>query len=91
MADLSNIIKVTQTQYNTLINGGSITKGGVTYTYDANAMYLVENSGGDLDVQVNGSSIVSGGVANLVTNSTYNASSNKIATMSDMPTIMRLN
>lgn len=39
------------------------------------------------DVQVNGTSITSGGVANIRTNGTYNASSNKIATMSDLPTV----
>ena len=39
------------------------------------------------DVKINNTSITSGGVANIVTNGTYNASSNKIATMSDVPTI----
>lgn len=39
------------------------------------------------DVQVGGTSIVTSGVANLVTNSTYNSSSNKIATMSDIPSV----
>lgn len=43
MATLGNIIKVTQAQYNTLVNGGSISMGGVTYTYDANAIYLVDS------------------------------------------------
>ena len=38
MADLSNVIKVTQSQYTTLKNGGTV--GG--YTYDANALYLVD-------------------------------------------------
>lgn len=37
------------------------------------------------DVQVGGTSVVSNKVANLVTNSTYNATTNKIATMSDLP------
>lgn len=36
------------------------------------------------DVKINGTSIVSGEVANIVTNSVYNASTNKIATMSDV-------
>ena len=36
------------------------------------------------DVQVNGTSITSSGVANLLTNSAYNSSSNKIATMTDV-------
>lgn len=37
------------------------------------------------DVKVNNTSILSNKVANLVTNSTYNATTNKIATMSDLP------
>jgi len=37
------------------------------------------------DVQINGTSIISNDVANIVTNTAYNASSNKIATMSDVP------
>ena len=43
------------------------------------------SGGSATDVQVNGTSIVSSGVANLVTNTAYNASSNKLATMSDIP------
>ena len=42
-------------------------------------------AGGLTDVQVNGSSITSAGVANLITKSTYNASTNKIATEIDVP------
>lgn len=37
------------------------------------------------DVQVNGTSITSSGVANLITNTEYDATNNKLATMSDMP------
>lgn len=44
MVNLTNVIKVTQEQYEKLVGGGSISKGGVTYTYDANAMYLVDGS-----------------------------------------------
>lgn len=36
------------------------------------------------DVKVDGTSIVSGGLANLVTNTAYDASSNKLATMADV-------
>ena len=38
------------------------------------------------DIQINGTSITTNNVANIVTNTAYNASSNKIATMSDVPT-----
>ena len=40
-----------------------------------------------IDVQINGTSILSSKVANILTNTAYDATTNKIATMSDMPTI----
>lgn len=43
--------------------------------------------GAATDVQVNGTSITSNNVANIITNTAYNASSNKIATMSDLPSV----
>ena len=51
--------------------------------------YISETGGGGsaTDVQVNGTSITSGGVANLLTETAYNSSTNKIATMSDLPTV----
>lgn len=42
--------------------------------------------GNSTDVQVNGTSIVSNDTANIITNSEYNSSTNKIATMNDVPT-----
>lgn len=39
------------------------------------------------DVQVNGTSILSSKVANIVTNTAYDATTNKIATMSDIPSV----
>ena len=45
------------------------------------------SSGQATDVQINGTSITSSNVANIRTNSTYNSSTNKIATMSDLPTV----
>lgn len=39
------------------------------------------------DVKINNTSITSNGVADIKTNGTYNASSNKIATMSDVPDV----
>ena len=41
MADLSNIIVLTRTQYNNLVAGASITISGVTYSYDDNAIYEI--------------------------------------------------
>ena len=44
MADLKKILQITPTDYDTLKSGGSITKGGVTYTLDANIIYLVDDN-----------------------------------------------
>lgn len=43
------------------------------------------SGGSSTDVQINGTSITNQGVANIVTNTAYDATSNKIATMSDVP------
>lgn len=53
---------------------------------------IIDNlgGGGATDVQINGTSITSGGVANILTESAYNSSTNKIATMSDVPSITHL-
>lgn len=39
---LTKIYKVTAAQWSTLVSGGSLSVGGVTYTYDANAIYFIE-------------------------------------------------
>lgn len=53
---------------------------------------IIDNLGGGgggtaTDVQINGTSITSNNVANIITNTAYDASSNKIATMADTSTI----
>lgn len=45
----------------------------------------ISSGGTATDVQINGTSITSGGVADIKTNGTYNETSNKIATMNDLP------
>lgn len=52
---------------------------------------IIDNLGGGgggtaTDVQINNTSITNNGIANIVTNTAYNASSNKIATMGDVAT-----
>lgn len=44
MANLTNIIKINETDYQTLADGGSVVKDGQTYTFDANALYLVPDT-----------------------------------------------
>ena len=45
MANTTKIVYVTQAQYDALVTNGSVTVGGVTYTYNANNTYLVREDG----------------------------------------------
>ena len=58
----------------------------VTFIYNGSYYYFVcKSKGGTVsDVQINNTSILSNGVANIITNSAYDSSTNKIATMSDI-------
>ncbi len=69
--------------------GGNSASDYVISSQKAIKTYVDNNSGGGTatDVQINGTSITSSNVANIITNSAYNASSNKIATMTDVPTV----
>lgn len=72
------------TKQDTLVSGTNIkTINGTSLLGSGNIS--IGGGGTATDVQVNGTSITSGGVANILTNSSY-SSSNKIATMSDIPT-----
>lgn len=43
MANLSKVIYINEEDYSTLLNGGTITKGGVTYSHDTTALYVIKN------------------------------------------------
>lgn len=43
MANLSKVIYINEVDYSTLLNGGTITKGGVTYSHDTTALYVIKN------------------------------------------------
>ena len=45
MANLNKIVKIKQEDYSTLISAGSVTINGVTYNYDANNLYVVQDPG----------------------------------------------
>lgn len=68
-------ILVSGTNIKTINNESVLGSGNLT----------IQGGGTTTDVQINGTSITSGGVANIVTETAYNASTNKIATMSDLP------
>ena len=43
MANLSRVIYINEVDYSTLLNGGTITKGGVTYSHDPTALYVIKD------------------------------------------------
>lgn len=52
MANLTNIIKINETDYETLADGGSVVKDGQTYTFDANALYLVPDTNTSVTAEI---------------------------------------
>ena len=74
------------------VNNGKLqfSKDGVKvteFTANSSTNVNVDLTNEVKDVQINGTSILSSGNADIKTYSTYNASTNKIATMSDIPTV----
>lgn len=73
---LDNIVSGT----NDGTNWTSLTINGETHS-------IPQGGGSSTDVQINGTSITSDGVADIVTTTTYDAENNHIATMSDIPDV----
>ena len=80
----SEIQTAIATKQDTLVSGTNIK------TINNNSLLgsgdLVISGGSATDVQINGTSITSNDVANIITESTYNETTNKIATKNDIPT-----
>lgn len=73
------------TKQDTLVSGTNIKTINNTSLLGSGNINI--GSGGtSTDVQINGISITSNGVANIITESAYNSSTNKIATKNDIPT-----
>lgn len=68
-----------------LISGTNIKTINNTSLLGSGNINIAGGGGSSTDVQINGNSIVSEGIANIVTESAYNSSTNKLATMNDMP------
>ena len=72
----------------TLVNGENIKTINNQSILGSGNINIEGGSGGTpTDVQINGSSITSSGTANIVTEGVYNSSTNKLATMSDVPDV----
>ena len=64
MGNLQKIVYLTKAQAEELFANGTITVGGITVTYSQDDLYVTD-SGDVTDVQVNGTSIVQNGIANI--------------------------
>lgn len=71
----------------TLISGTNLKTINNTSLLGGGNIDVSGGGGTSTDVQINGTSITSNNVANILTNTAYDSSTNKIATMSDVPDV----
>jgi uncharacterized protein (UPF0333 family) len=48
-SNYTKTIRISRADYNTLHSGGTIVRGGVTYSWDNNALYLIQDTSISLD------------------------------------------
>ena len=72
---------------NALVSGTNIKTINNESLLGSGNINISGSGGSSTDVQINGTSITSSGTANIITKGTYNSSTNKIATESDLPNI----
>ena len=82
---INKVDEIIDDKQDTLVSGSNIKTINNTSLLGSGDITI--SGGTATDVQVNGTSITSNNVANIVTNTAYNSSSNKIATMSDVPDV----
>ena len=82
---IDKIDEIIDDKQDTLVSGTNIKTINNESILGSGNITISGGGGTATDVQINGTSITSNNVANIVTNTAYDASSNKIATMSDIP------
>ena len=75
---------VVATKQDTLVSGTNIKTINNESILGSGNITIQGGGGGSTDVQINGTSIVENDTANILTETAYNSSTNKIATMSDV-------
>ena len=85
---IATINQIIDDKQDTLVSGSNIKT--INNTSLLGSGNITISGGTPTDVQINGTSITSNNVANIVTNTAYNSSSNKIATMSDVPSVANM-
>lgn len=90
VVDLGTVITDVSNKQDTLVSGTNIKTINNQTLLGSGNIDIQGGGGSATDVQINGTSITSSGIANIRTKSAYNSSTNKIATESDIPTIPTL-
>lgn len=87
---VNKIDEIVDYKQDTLVSGTNIKTINNESLLGSGNINISGGGGTATDVQINGTSITSNNVANIVTNTAYNATSNKIATMSDVPSVANM-
>ena len=87
VVNLGTVITDVSNKQDTLVSGTNIKTINNTSLLGSGNIDIQGGGGSATDVQINGTSITNGGVANILTKTAYNSSTNKIATESDIPSV----
>ena len=87
VVNLGTVITDISGKQDTLVSGTNIKTINNTSLLGSGNIDIQGGGGSATDVQINGTSITSQGVANILTKTAYNSSTNKIATESDIPSL----
>ena len=83
----TNLNSMLNNKQDTLVSGTNIKTINNTSLLGSGNINISGGGGTPTDVQINGTSITSNNVANILTESAYDSTNNKIATVSDLPTV----
>lgn len=83
----TNLNSMLNNKQDTLVSGTNIKTINNTSLLGSGNINISGGGGTPTDVQINGTSITSNNVANILTESAYDSTTNKIATVSDLPTV----
>ena len=83
----TNLNSLLNNKQDTLVSGTNIKTINNTSLLGSGNINISGGGGTPTDVQINGTSITSNNVANILTESAYDSTTNKIATVSDLPTV----
>lgn len=91
MANLSKVIYINEEDYSTLVNGGTITKSGQTYSYDESALYVIKDVSAPEYAETAGYATNSGHASTATAAVQDGAGNNIVQTYGKKPLIIEVN